>query len=92
MDTKTELEILQRIERVAPPSYLFTRISAKLDAHGEQCAPLTWKLAFAAVIALVASMNVFLLNSELKSNITESERSSFIEEAGLIKNNQLYHD
>lgn len=81
---------LKSIQKVDAPSFLLTRIEAKLNSN--QRSVISSKkiaIAFSFTIALIVG-NLFILNQMNTS--TSDSQSSVFESMNLVKSNQLYHE
>ncbi len=83
---KDQLNILEKIETVDAPVFLFTRIQAKIE---EQLAGRVSKkqaIAYLAGICLIIALNVLALSS----GKTSQENADLVSEMNLSPSNQLY--
>ena len=86
-----ELEILNKIERVKTPPFLFTRIESKINELAEPA--YSFKLAFSMsfILLILAIVNVGMLQNNLfAENKSDSALNTIVEEVS--SSNQLYNE
>ena len=93
MKTEHEIDLLNRIERVEPPSDLYERIHDRIHALRRDKISMKWTLAASIVFALMVSVNAYLLTSGSgKDNSARSDAEILTTELQMSQSNQLYHD
>jgi hypothetical protein len=90
MEFENNIELLKTINRVDAPSFLFTKIEARLSNEIYQ-APKHWKLAFVVCSVLILAFNIYILTKVSKVNTNEN-LSEVFSSMQLETSNQLYHD
>ena len=88
-----ELEILNELERVSPPPFLFTRIQAKLSSEVVNPMPKSWVYGLAASLMLLLMLNFQTIQKNIyseKSTVDSTE--SLSQSLNLSESIQLYHD
>jgi len=88
---KSKLDLLQQVQKVEAPPFLYTRILQRISSVQETPAPIKWRFAFAAVAVLLLALNISILLSskpKTKSNNIDTVVSSM----NLSTSNELYHE
>ncbi len=93
MEVPNEIELLTKVDRVDAPSFLKTRIDARIRQVAEDSLSNGWVLSFAATVALLIVVNsmVFLRGAE-DSATHVSSAYSITQGMGMNVSNQLYND
>lgn len=81
-------EMLENIERVEAPMFLFTKIQAKINEELEPSIPLKYVWATACSLMILLMLNVWTIQNssfETKDNI-----AVMVEEMDLIPSNSFY--
>jgi hypothetical protein len=91
MDIDKKLELLKKIQKVAAPSFMLTRIMERIDSSTIEKAPTTWRFAFIAASVVILSLNVSIFfKSSGKQN--ENGIEEVISSMELSNTNDLYHE
>lgn len=67
-----QLQILEKIQKVEAPSELYSEILRKIENQKKEVVPPTWILTAAAVIIMLISFNIKLID-----NTKDSSQSDF---------------
>ena len=86
-----ELEVLEKVNRVEAPPFLFTRIEARIQAQLNEQLPIRWVwVSISTVLLLVVVNTLILRDSTQHSNASNSGIHHISEEMGMQTSNQLY--
>ena len=86
-----ELEVLQKVNRVEAPPFLFTRIEASIQAQVNEQLPMRWVwVSISTVLLLVVVNTLILRDSAQLSETSNSSVQHISEEMGMQTSNQLY--
>lgn len=89
MKTDTWSDILDRVQRVDPPPFLFTRVEARLEAGTTERPSRAWVTALALAMVFLLVVNTWLLTGgERNADGMEQVTASM----GMSTSNQLYHE
>ncbi|RIJ34218.1 hypothetical protein [Pontibacter oryzae] len=91
MDIDKKLDSLKRIQPVDPPSFLYTRILARIESAGSLPAPFAWRWAFAAVFILLLSLNFSVL-LKTSDNLTSPGIEEVVLAMDLTTSNDFYRE
>ena len=86
MENNEAIELLNSIQKVDPPAFLFTRIEARLQQGLP--APRSWVLASVLALCAIVAVNVVVLRSQRSAGWEDV--ASLAEGMGLGNSNQLY--
>ncbi len=88
MENKYEkLGLLNSIQKVDPPAFLYTRILQKIAVNNQYSQRVVLSLVLSLFLVLV--INVAVLGSKTKNTNTEK---NIVEELNLMPSNSLYHE
>ena len=86
-----ELEVLEKVNRVEAPPFLFTRIEARIQAQLNEQLPIRWVwVSISTVLLLVVVNTLILRDSTQLSETSNSSVQHISEEMGMQTSNQLY--
>lgn len=83
------LELLARVRPVDPPSFLFTRIAARLEEQRILVAPRSWITAAIALAALMLVLNVLAVRHSSRGS-ADPTTQRMLSDFGVNTSNQLY--
>lgn len=83
-------ELLGRVERVDAPPFLFTRITARIEAQREARPARSWVLVTSLAMVMLLAMNSYVLFGGIGNEKAGIERLAVGMNVGA--SNQLYHD
>lgn len=83
------LEPLNKIEKVSPSPFLFSKIEQKIKKEAVNYVSNKWLVAACITLIVLFAGNSFLLNNELKP---KTDNDDLIKVFQLNTNNQLYHE
>lgn len=83
------LEPLNKIEKVNPSPFLFSKIEQKIKEEVVNYVSNKWLVAASITLIVLFAGNSFLLNNELKP---KTDNDDLIKVFQLNTNNQLYHE
>ena len=86
MENNEVIELLSRIQKVDPPSFLLTRIEARLQQVLPP--PRSWMLASVLALCAIVAVNVLVLRGQV--SVGRENVASLAEGMGLDNSNQLY--
>ncbi len=83
------LELLQQLQKVDAPEYLFTRITEHIanQSRGNFSGTLSW--VFAASLAVLVGFNVFALTQKLTASAPKPDITQLM---NLAPDNSIYHE
>lgn len=91
MQEMKELEVLEKVNRVEAPPFLFTRIEARIQAQLNEQLPIRWVwVSISTVLLLVVVNTLILRDSTQLSETSNSSVQHISEEMGMQTSNQLY--
>jgi NADH:ubiquinone oxidoreductase subunit 6 (subunit J) len=82
-----ELDILNRIQKVDAPPFLYTRILTRVQNKVRETVPVKWAVAAAACLLILITINISVIQSSKQSNTT-----NLSEVFSLKTNNSLYNE
>ncbi len=91
MPHPNEIELVQHVNRVAVPPFLFTRIQARIEAQLQEQLPISWVWVSLSTLLLLVVVNTLILRDT--TPLPEASNSSsyhISEEMGMQTSNQLY--
>lgn len=91
MNIDKELEKLNRIRRVEPPPFLYTRIRAGIEELPRQQAPLKWRLATVGIFVILLALNIGILRQRYAAT-RSTEILQMASSMQLSNSNELYHE
>jgi len=88
---KSKLDLLQQVQKVEAPPFLYTRILQRISNFQEAPAPVQWRFAFitAGILLLVLNISI-LLSSKQKTENNNIE--TVVSSMNLSTSNELYHE
>ncbi|MGK0384643.1 MAG: hypothetical protein ACJAVL_001387 [Bacteroidia bacterium] len=93
MKDLNELELLKQVKRVDAPSFLRTRIEARIQQAAEDSLSNGWVWSFAATVALLIVVNsMVFFNVTEDVSTTDSGAYTITQGMGMNISNQLYND
>jgi hypothetical protein len=93
MEDKDRIGPLERIRRVDPPPFLFTRIEARIAYRQGSLPARSWVLVSTSVLVLLLAVNTFVMvGHPTDGRSFHSDIGQFAEGMGLQATNQLYHE
>ncbi len=84
---ENELDILNRIQKVDAPPFLYTRILTRVQNKVKETVPVKWAVAAAACLLILITINISVIQSSKESNST-----NLSEVFSLKTNNSLYNE
>lgn len=84
---ENELDILNRIQKVDAPPFLYTRILTRVQNKVKETVPVKWAVAAAACLLILITINISVIQSSKESNTT-----NLSEVFSLKTNNSLYNE
>lgn len=91
MQEMKELEVLEKVNRVEAPPFLFTRIEARIQAQLNEQLPIRWVwVSLSTMLLLVVVNTLILVGNTQHSNASNSGIHHISEEMGMQTSNQLY--
>lgn len=81
-----ELDILNRIQKVDAPPFLYTRILNRIQNKAKETVPVKWAMAAAASLAVLITINVSVIQYSKESTTDLSEVFS------IKTSNSLYNE
>ncbi|MBP7810535.1 MAG: hypothetical protein KA163_14680 [Bacteroidia bacterium] len=84
---ENELDILNRIQKVDAPPFLYTRILNRVQNKVKETVPVKWAVAAAACLLILITINISVIQSSKESNTT-----NLSEVFSLKTNNSLYNE
>lgn len=84
---KQDLEILNNIQKVETPAFLYERIQQKITFEMSSKMPIKWTYAIAASIALLIYINIKVVEKNSSKNNFNLAKSM-----NLITDNNLYYE
>ena len=85
------IELLDRVEGVDPPPFLFTRIEARINALTAERPSRAWVASMVTAVLLILFVNTFaLVQGNAGGEEVHTERIA--NSMGLKASNQLYHE
>ena len=86
-----ELEVLEKVNRVEAPPFLFTRIEARIQAQLNEQLPIRWVWVSISTVLLLVVVNTLILRDSTQLSETSNGSIQHIsEEMGMQTSNQLY--
>lgn len=82
-----ELDILNRIQKVDAPPFLYTRILTRVQNKVKETVPVKWVVAAAACLLILITINISVIQSSKESN-----SSNLSEVFSLQTSNSLYNE
>ena len=93
MENNERIDILERIARVDPPPFLFTRIEARIAARQFERPSRQWAWAGATALVALLIVNAVLMGTQPRDDRSfASDVGQFAAGMGLEASNQLYHE
>lgn len=91
MPHPNEIELLEQVNRVAVPPFLFTRIQARIEAQRNEQLPISWVWVSLSTLLLLIVVNTLILRDTTQlSEVSNSNGHHISEEMGMQTSNQLY--
>jgi len=91
MQEMKELEVLEKVNRVEAPPFLFTRIEARIQAQLNEQLPIRWVWVSISTVLLLFVVNTLILRDSTQLSETSNSSAQHIsEEMGMQTSNQLY--
>lgn len=91
MQEMKELEVLEKVNRVEAPPFLFTRIEARIQAQLNEQLPIRWVWVSISTVLLLVVVNTLILRDSTQLSETSNGSIQHIsEEMGMQTSNQLY--
>ncbi len=84
---ENELDILNRIQKVDAPPFLYTRILNRVQNKVKETVPVKWAVAAAACLLILITINISVIQSSKESNST-----NLSEVFSLQTSNSLYNE
>ncbi len=84
---ENELDILNRIQKVDAPPFLYTRILTRVQNKVKETVPVKWAVAAAACLLILITINISVIQSSKENNTT-----NLSEVFSLKTNNSLYNE
>ena len=86
-----ELEVLEKVNRVEAPPFLFTRIEARIQAQLNEQLPIRWLWVSISTVLLLVVVNTLILRDSTQLSETSNGSIQHVsEEMGMQTSNQLY--
>lgn len=82
------LELLQQLQKVDAPEFLFTRISQQIASQSGYNFPMTLSWVFSASLLLLVALNVLTLTRK----ISETPTPNIAQMMNLAPDNSIYHE
>ena len=92
MEKENWSNILERVQRVDPPPFLFTRIEARIATRSASRPSTSWVTATVLAMLLVLVVNTVLIVPGLKGGGRNNAGEGIALSMGIQINNQLYKD
>ncbi len=86
-----EIDLLKKIEKVATPPSLLTRIEAQLN-QGVELLSRNWLVFSYGCIAALLIVNISLFSGQFSTPYSPTETVNLVDEMNLSPSNQLYND
>jgi hypothetical protein len=83
-----ELDILNKITKVEPPAFLYTRIQEKIQAARENTISSKWVYSIAASVIFLLFLNINMIK-EMQEN---SKNELVVQDASFMKNVNFYYE
>jgi hypothetical protein len=92
MQEMKELEVLEKVNRVEVPPFLFTRIEARIQSQLNEQLPVRWVWVSLSAVLFLVVINTLILqgNTQLPKSWNTSSVQYISEEMGIQTTNQLY--
>ncbi|MFM1875278.1 MAG: hypothetical protein RL266_1015 [Bacteroidota bacterium] len=92
MQEMKELEVLEKVNRVEVPPFLFTRIEARIQSQLNEQLPVRWVWVSLSAVLFLVVINTLILqgNTQLPKSWNASSVQYISEEMGIQTTNQLY--
>jgi hypothetical protein len=84
---ENQLDILNKIQKVDAPPFLYTRILNRIQNKVKETVPVKWAVATAAGLIVLITININVIKSGEESNTTDLS-----EVFNLKTNNSLYNE
>lgn len=88
---ESKMDILNKVQKVETPPFLYTRILQRISSLQDAPAPVKWRFAFAAVAILLLVLNMGVLFSS-KPKPQDGNIESVVNSMQLSTSNELYHE
>jgi hypothetical protein len=88
---ESKLDLLQRVQKVEAPPFLYTRILQRIQYLQEAPAPVKWRFAFAAMAVVLLLLNMSVLVSS-KPKAAQGTIEPVVNSMHLSTSNELYHE
>lgn len=88
---ESKVDILNKVQKVETPPFLYTRILQRLSNLQDAPAPVKWRFAFAAVAILLLALNMGILLSS-KPSPQDGNIETVVNSMHLSTSNELYHE
>ncbi|MCB0706440.1 MAG: hypothetical protein KDC34_14085 [Saprospiraceae bacterium] len=92
MKSKSNIDLLKKIEKVSAPPFLFTRIEARINQQPEDRIPIKWAYAMSLGLAVLFCFNLLLIRSDFRKSKKAESLQIVVEEMDLHHSNQLYYE
>lgn len=66
-----ELDILNRIQKVDAPPFLYTRILTRVQNKVRETVPVKWAVVAAACLLILITINISVIQSTKQNNTTD---------------------
>lgn len=63
---------IEQLEKVSPPSHVFSKIEIKIEEKSSKVIPLKWVFGIAASFLVLIFMNIHILKSNSTNNYSDS--------------------
>ena len=91
MQHTNEIELVQQVNRVDIPPFLFTRIQARIEAQLNEQLPISWVWVSLSTLLLLIVVNTLILRDTTPlPEASNSGINHISEEMGMQTSNQLY--
>jgi hypothetical protein len=84
---ENELDILNRIQKVDAPPFLYTRILNRIQNKAKETVPVKWAIAAATCLVVLLIVNISVIQQSKQSNTTDLS-----EVFSLQTSNSLYNE
>ena len=93
MKVEKAIHLLQHIDKVDPPPFLYTKVDVRINALSSDGPSRSYVLASAVALLLVLALNTFMYVGQMKNTVqVEVSVATTAAGMGLNASNQIYHE